>query len=166
MTDRWFSEDELAQLSRPTMDRAVEAIDAGDLESARRLCTEMKHEWQMLHDLMAAGVLDLVSFIQQQLGEDAVGEAWEHSMNRGWRRHHDLHSGRRGRLTARLVVDHIDGALGVGDGDPVRPRPTALDSPPRIAVSSGVRVQRPRNAPRTRTRGPGAMSGSRPNIPR
>ena len=27
----------------------------------------------MLHDLMAAGVLDLVSFIQQRLGEDAVG---------------------------------------------------------------------------------------------
>ena len=88
MTDRWFSEEELAELSRPTMDRAVEAIDAGDLESARRLCGEMKHEWQMLHDLMAAGVLDLVSFIQQRLGEDAVGEAWEQSMNRGWRHHH------------------------------------------------------------------------------
>ena len=32
----------------------------------------MKHEWQMLHDLMAAGVLDLVSFIQQRLGDDGV----------------------------------------------------------------------------------------------
>ena len=32
MTDRWFSEEELAQLSRPTMDRAIEAIDAGELE--------------------------------------------------------------------------------------------------------------------------------------
>ncbi len=31
MTDRWFSEHELEQLSRPTMDRAVEAIDAGEL---------------------------------------------------------------------------------------------------------------------------------------
>ena len=89
MTDRWFSEDELRQLSRPTMDRAVEAIDAGDLELARQLCMEMKHEWQMLHDLMAAGVLDLVSFIQQRLGEDGVAEAWTESMNRGWRRHHD-----------------------------------------------------------------------------
>jgi hypothetical protein len=37
---------------------------------------------------MAAGVLDLVSFIQQRLGEDGVAEAWEASMNRGWRRHH------------------------------------------------------------------------------
>src|SRR5258708_21520445 len=88
MTDRWFSDEQLEQLSRPTMDRAIEAIDAGDLDGARRLCAEMKHEWQMLHDLMAAGVLDLVSFIQQRLGEDGVAEAWEESMNRGWRRHH------------------------------------------------------------------------------
>jgi len=89
MTDRWFSEEELRELSRPTMERAVEAIDRGDLEGARRLCEEMKHEWQMLHDLMAAGVLDLVSFIQQRFGEEGVAEAWSQSMNRGWWRHHD-----------------------------------------------------------------------------
>ncbi len=89
MTDRWFSEEELAQLSRPTMDRAIEALDAGDVQEARRLCAEMKHEWQMLHDLMAAGVLDLVSFIQQRLGEGGVAEAWTASMERGWKRHHD-----------------------------------------------------------------------------
>ena len=89
MTDRWFSDEELEQLSRPTMDRAIEAIDAGDLDAASRLCAEMKHEWQMLHDLMAAGVLDLVSFIQQRLGEEGVAEAWTETMNRGWRRHHD-----------------------------------------------------------------------------
>ena len=32
MTDRWFSPDELEQLSRPTMDRAIEAIEAGELD--------------------------------------------------------------------------------------------------------------------------------------
>src|SRR5438067_13287626 len=88
MTDRWFSQEELAELSRPTMDRAIEALDAGDLERARRLCSEMKHEWQMLHDLMASGVLDLVSFIQQRRGDEGVAEAWRASMGRGWLRHH------------------------------------------------------------------------------
>ena len=88
MTERWFSEQELSELSRPTMDRAIEAIDAGDVQRARALCQEMRHEWQMLHDLMAAGVLDLVSFIQQRLGEDGVAEAWSESMSRGWRQHH------------------------------------------------------------------------------
>jgi threonine dehydrogenase-like Zn-dependent dehydrogenase len=89
MTERWFSEQELEQLSRPTMDRAVEAIDRGELDQARSLCLEMKHEWQMLHDLMASGVLDLVSFIQQRLGDDGVAQAWSESMGRVWRRHHD-----------------------------------------------------------------------------
>src|SRR5271154_1531128 len=89
MTDRWFSEEELERLSRPTMDRAIEALDTGNLDEARRLCAEMKHEWQMLHDLMASGVLDLVSFIQQRLGDEGVAEAWTQSMERGWRKHHD-----------------------------------------------------------------------------
>ena len=72
MTDRWFSEEELERLSQPTMDRAIEALDAGDPEEARRLCNEMKHEWQMLHDLMAAGVLEgprvgqVLSLIEQE----------------------------------------------------------------------------------------------------
>lgn len=101
MTDRWFSERELEQLSRPTMDRAVEALDAGEPEEARRLCLEMKQEWQMLHDLMASGVLDLVSFIQQRLGDDGVAEAWGESMNRGWRRHHDAIE----RLDRRALVE-------------------------------------------------------------
>src|ERR1700730_8726822 len=89
MTDRWFSEEELERLSQPTMDRAIEAIGAGELQEARRLCVKMKRDRQTLHDLMAAGVLDLVSFIQQRLGDEGVAEAWTQSMSRGWRRHHD-----------------------------------------------------------------------------
>ncbi|MDX6668756.1 MAG: hypothetical protein QOK04_2136, partial [Solirubrobacteraceae bacterium] len=63
MADRWFSDTELEQLSQPTMDRAIEALDAGDADEARRLCQEMKHEWLMLHDLMAESVLGLISFV-------------------------------------------------------------------------------------------------------
>jgi hypothetical protein len=31
MAERWFSDDELERMSRPTMDRAIEALDRGDL---------------------------------------------------------------------------------------------------------------------------------------
>src|SRR4051812_46280937 len=89
MAERWFADDELAELSRPTMDRAIEAIEAGDLELAKALCGAMKREWLMLHDLMAESVLGLVSFIQDELGDDGVKAAWESSIARGWRRHHD-----------------------------------------------------------------------------
>jgi len=44
--DRWFSDDELDEMSRPTMERAIEAIEAGDLDEAKRLCEAMKWESQ------------------------------------------------------------------------------------------------------------------------
>src|SRR3954470_16278401 len=75
MTDRWFTDDELSELSRPTMDRAIEALDAGDVETARALCEAMKSEWLMLHDLYTHGVAAMLSFIKERLGEDAVAEA-------------------------------------------------------------------------------------------
>ena len=56
MSDRWFSDEELSELARPTMDRAIEAMDAGDLATARALCDGMKYEWLMLHDLYAHGM--------------------------------------------------------------------------------------------------------------
>jgi hypothetical protein len=87
MSERWFSDDELEQLSRPTMDRAIEAIESGDLESARQLCEEMKHEWRLLHDIMAAGMGGLISFVQERLGDDGVADAWSWSLERGWRPH-------------------------------------------------------------------------------
>ena len=87
VTDRWFGDQELEELSRPTMDRAVEAIDSGDLDRARALCAEMKDEWRMLHDLMAESILGLVSYVQEQDGDDGVAAAWRSQMERGWRRH-------------------------------------------------------------------------------
>jgi hypothetical protein len=84
MAERWFSDQELAELSRPTMDKAIEAIDAGDLDSAKLLCEEMKHEWRFLHDLMVNGVAGLLTFIQERLGEDAVREAQDGDQ-RFWR---------------------------------------------------------------------------------
>ena len=64
MSEQWFSEEELAQLSRPTMDRAIEALDRGDTDAARALCVEMKHEWRLLHDIMVDGIAGLISFVQ------------------------------------------------------------------------------------------------------
>jgi hypothetical protein len=86
MSERWFEPEELAQLSRPTMDRAIEAIDAGDLDAARDLCEAMKHEWRFLHDLMAEAQLGLVTYVQSRLGDEGVADAWRDALGRGWRR--------------------------------------------------------------------------------
>ncbi len=84
--ERWFSERELTDMARPTMDRAIEAIEAGDTELALQLCEGMKHEWRFLHDLMAESMLGLVDFIQRRLGDEGVGECWEVALRRGWQR--------------------------------------------------------------------------------
>ena len=84
--ERWFSEDELGEMSRPTMDRAIEALEAGDTEAALSLCKAMRHEWRFLHDVMAESMLGLVTYIQQQEGDDGVAAAWEESLRRGWKR--------------------------------------------------------------------------------
>src|SRR5215207_11667567 len=73
-------------MSRPTMEKAIEAIDAGDLDRAKALCEEMKHESQFMHDLLVDGVAGLISFVHEKLGDDGVEEAWTYSLERSWRR--------------------------------------------------------------------------------
>src|SRR5205085_7008626 len=87
VSERWFSEEELAEMSRPTMDRAIEALDRGDPDEARALCEEMKHEWRLLHDIMVEGLAGLISYVQERLGDRGVEEAWRWSLERGWQGH-------------------------------------------------------------------------------
>jgi hypothetical protein len=86
VADRWFTQEALAEMSRPTMDRAIEALDRGDVERARELCEEMRSEWRFLHDLMAESLLGLVSFVKERCGEDQVADAWRSTLRRGWKR--------------------------------------------------------------------------------
>src|SRR5687767_9480968 len=84
--ERWFSDEELGEMSRPTMDRAIEAIDRGDTDEAKALCEAMKHESQFMHDLLVDGMAGLISFVKETLGDDGVEEAWRFSLERSWRR--------------------------------------------------------------------------------
>ena len=81
MGERWFTDEEMAELSRPTMDRAIEALERGDAEQAKALCEEMKHEWRLLHDIMVDGLAGLISFVQERLGDEGVEEAWPHPVS-------------------------------------------------------------------------------------
>ena len=85
MAERWFSEEELREMSRPAMERAIEAIDRGDAEQAKRLCEAMKRESQFIHDLLVDGMAGLISFVKEKLGDEGVKEAWTWSLERGWK---------------------------------------------------------------------------------
>src|SRR6266516_4500926 len=84
-TGRWFSDQELDEMARPTMERAIEAVERGDAEEAKRLCEDMKHESQFMHDLLVDGMAGLISFVKEKLGDDGVEEAWEWSLERSWK---------------------------------------------------------------------------------
>jgi hypothetical protein len=84
--ERWFTDEELADMARPTMERLVEALDEGELDEARSLAKSMMYEWRFLHDLMVESVLGMVDFIKRRYGEDAVPDLWQESMGRAWKR--------------------------------------------------------------------------------
>jgi len=104
MGERWFSDVELEEMGRPTMDRAIEAMNAGDLDAARRRCEEMKHESQFMHDLLVDGVAGLISFVKEKLGDDGVEEAWTYSLERSWRRPVETIAGADRREIARSLA--------------------------------------------------------------
>jgi hypothetical protein len=122
MSERWFSEDELRELSRPTMDRAIEALDAGDIDGARALCEGMKYEWLMLHDLYAKGTAGLLTFIKSRLGEAAIGEAHEESMAGHWQETVE----KVAELDRRRVVELLAGTWRAHSTSGVGPNPGAF----------------------------------------
>jgi hypothetical protein len=86
LEERWFTDEELADMARPTMDRLTEALDEGDIEKARKLAKSMTNEWRFLHDLMVEGSLGMVDFVKRRFGEDAVADFWYESLKKGWKR--------------------------------------------------------------------------------
>jgi len=85
VAERWFTDDELREMARPTMERAIEAIDRGEPEVAKALCEAMKSESQFMHDLLVDGVAGLISFVKERLGDEGVEDAWTYSLERSWR---------------------------------------------------------------------------------
>ena len=148
-------------MSRPTMDRAIEALDRGDMEEARALCEQMKHEWRYLHDLMVEGIGGLISFVQERLGDDGVADAWTDGQGRGWRRDVEKIAARdrkadracaRRNLARALVQRHRTAPRGVHDHRGrrevhVRDEPVRLW--PAARADGALRgAERPRRDPR------------------
>ena len=101
-------------MSRPTMERAIEAIEAGDLEEAKRLCEAMKWESQFMHDLLVDGVAGLISFVKEKLGDDGVEEAWEYSLERSWNKPVETIDKTRSQGRRRIARRDLARALDLG----------------------------------------------------
>jgi hypothetical protein len=83
--DRLFTDEELEEMSRPTMERAIEAIDAGDLEKAKGLCRTMAKEGAPLHNLYLDWAASLLIFIKENFGKDQLQSALEYCASVWWK---------------------------------------------------------------------------------
>jgi hypothetical protein len=72
---RYFTDKELKEMGRKTLDAVFAAIDAGDKKKAKELAQRMYQEFNHLHDGYFFWVTGLQSYIYKKLGIDAVEEA-------------------------------------------------------------------------------------------
>jgi hypothetical protein len=72
---RIFTDEELEEMGKRTLDVLKEAIDAGDKEKAKELAGRMYREFNYLHDGYFTWVTGLQTYIYEKLGVNAVEEA-------------------------------------------------------------------------------------------
>jgi hypothetical protein len=72
---RLFTDKELEEMGKRTLDLVLEAIDAGDKEKAKKLAQRMYKEFNYLHDGYFTWVTGLQTYIYQNMGIEAVEEA-------------------------------------------------------------------------------------------
>jgi hypothetical protein len=72
---RLFTDQELKEMGRRTLDVVLEAIDAGDKEKAKELAKRMYQEFNFLHDGYGIWVSGLQTYIYKKLGIDSLEEA-------------------------------------------------------------------------------------------
>lgn len=72
---RIFTDDELKEMGRRTLDVLKDTIDAGDTEKAKELADRMYREFNHLHDGYFTWVTGLQTFIYNNYGIDALEQA-------------------------------------------------------------------------------------------
>ncbi len=72
--NRVFSEEEIRELEGRTLDRVLEAMDAGETDKAKELCNRMYNEFLFMHDTYMYMVAGLMSEIYRQFGADKLEE--------------------------------------------------------------------------------------------
>lgn len=84
MAQRLFSQQELQELGKRTVDLIQEAVDKGDSGRAKGLARRMYKEFLSMHDVYLNWTTALLSFVGKRYGNEALLEALKESMA-SWR---------------------------------------------------------------------------------
>jgi hypothetical protein len=75
MGERVLGDDEIAKMQTPLWEQAKAAIDAGDPEGAKALVDRAVAQWASLKDYSINWIASLLTFVAEELGEEAVERA-------------------------------------------------------------------------------------------
>jgi hypothetical protein len=121
--DRVLSDAEIAKMRTPLWDQAKAAIDAGDAEGAKALVDRAVAQWASLKDYSINWITTLLTFIADELGEEAVERALRktgddfvrprRATGRDWG---DLPAAQRAKVIARSMLGNM-GEVEVDEDD-------------------------------------------------
>ena len=81
---RIFSDDELREMGRRSLDRVLEAIDAGDPEEAKRLAQRMSNEFVSMHDLYRDWITGTLSEVGRRFGDETLESGMTAGIDSWW----------------------------------------------------------------------------------
>ena len=123
MSEPILSAAEIAKMQTPIWEQAKAAIDAGDAQSAKDLVDRGVEHWSSLQDYSINWIASLLTFITDELGEDAVeralrstGETFVRPRRTSEQRWGDLPAAQRAKVIARSMLANM-GEVVVSEDD-------------------------------------------------
>ena len=123
MADRQLTDADIDRMQTPLWEQAKAAIDAGDGETAKTLLDRAVTQWSGLKDYSINWITSLLTFIDDELGEEAVERALRRTGDEFVRprrdtgtRWADLPASARAKVIARSMLGNM-GAVDVSEDD-------------------------------------------------
>ena len=123
MADRQLTDADIDRMQTPLWEQAKAAIDAGDGETAKALLDRAVAQWAGLKDYSINWITSLLTFITDELGEEAVERALRKTGDEFVRprrdtgtRWADLPASARAKVIARSMLGNM-GAVDVSEDD-------------------------------------------------
>ncbi|HEX5614369.1 MAG TPA: hypothetical protein VFZ83_04380 [Acidimicrobiia bacterium] len=121
--DRVLSDAEIAKMQLPLWEQAKRAIDAGDGDAAKTLIDRATAQWAGLKDYSINWIASLLTFVADELGEEAVERALRTTGDTFVRPRRDtgtewgsLPAAQRAKVIARSMLGNM-GAVEVSEDD-------------------------------------------------
>ena len=109
--ERLFTDEELENMGKRTLDRLLEKLDDGDVQKAKVLAQQMYNEFLGMHDLYRDWITHVFSFIGERLGDDTLREAMGETVAGYTQRLGKRYAGKDKRRQIQMLLAGLRGHL-------------------------------------------------------